>query len=136
MKTKPENNMENDTSENITKETQSAFDSFTSFVIRFVSVYIKIFNVYLVCCWCQTTFAAIMAAIAMVIGCSLIHIKILDFLTGGEFSKINKQMITSMMLNGDADEYFDKLKSISRKYGWAILLFQGFITCILKFTIG
>jgi hypothetical protein len=132
MKTKPENNMENNTSE----ETQSAFDSFTSYVVRFVSICIKIFNVYLVCCWCQTTFAAIMAAIVMVIVCSLIHIKILDFLTGGEVSKINKQMITSMMLNGYADEYFDKLKSISRKYGWAILLFQGFLTCILKFTIG
>jgi hypothetical protein len=136
MKTEPENDMENDASENITEETQSTFDSFTSFVVRFVSLCIKIFNVYLVCSWCQTTFAAIMAAIAMVIGCSFIHIKILDFLTGDEVSKINKQLITSMMLNGNADEYFDKLKSISRKYEWAIILFQGFLTCILKFAIG
>jgi hypothetical protein len=77
-----------------------------------------------------------MAAIVTVICCSLIHSKIYNVLTKGEFSKITKQLMTNVMLNCDTGEYLDKLNALAKDHRWAILLFQGILTCVLKFVIG
>ena len=130
------NDNESNSNETVLPEKESLFDTFTLLVVTGTLLVFRIFNIYLVCCWCQTTFAAIMAAIAMIIGCSLIHSKIYSFLTNGESSKLIKQLTVNVMLNCDSGEYLDKLNKLTRDYRWAILLFQGLITCILKFTIG
>ena len=127
---------ESNSNETAVSEKESLFDTFTMIVVTGTLLAFRIFNIYLVCCWCQTTFAAIMAAIVMIIGCSLIHSKIYSFLTNGESSKLIKQLTVNVMLNCDSGEYLDKLNKLTRDYRWAILLFQGLITCILKFTIG
>ena len=114
----------------------SAFELFTMSVINIATLTLRIFNIYLVCCWCQTVFAAIMAAFLTLGVCSLIHYKIFNWMSNGVYGEIIKKYVTCIMLEGDVSEHMDKLGKIIRENRWAILLFQGVLTCFLKFAIG